>query len=627
MNERAPGFVKYPKANRFNSPPSTPAVEDKLKRIYYKIKKVIGDYHPTQYDRNLTDKENKTLNSLRDKPFIFLPSDKGGEFCVIEENIYTTLGMEHLSDTNTYRKIEHMMPATIEKKINLVWKTVCKRRKLKPHIAASFTSNNTEIPKFYHLIKTHKPGSNLKIRPIVSNVNGPTTRIAWLLSFLLKPLLVDVPAHLESSKTLMQRIQQLDPDVLRQYPYPCSLDVVALYTSIPPQDAITSIIDKLEYNLFNYYGLRTDDIKELLEVVLRNTYLQFNGHTFLQVKGLAMGSSVSGILAIVFMDYLEKKALLSFTHIGLYGRYVDDIFALVINRDEAEKLQTTMNQQHSSIAFELELPDSNNSLSLLDFNVQLTNGETYFRFYKKAARKDIFVNFGTALSFTSKITIAANERVRITERCSSEEQKEIYSQKLDQLLRKNGFTADAIQLTRARQRRQHREVDKVEPFYFHIPFISDKVNNRIKRIFLQEKLDIRLYHLNTSLRNRLAKRTKELNTCTIDNCITRPTNQCFKRNVVYEVKCNKCHKAYIGSTIRHLHTRIIEHLRTDRNSSIFKHIETCQNSDNYSIRTLAQDRDVINLRIREGILIHERKPQINSRDELSEFKDFLIQID
>jgi hypothetical protein len=69
---------------------------------------------------------------------------------------------------------------------------------------------------------------------MVSNVNAPTHKISLLLSRILKPLLKTVPAHLESSEELINQLKILEA---KQHLYPFSLDVVALYTSIPILDA------------------------------------------------------------------------------------------------------------------------------------------------------------------------------------------------------------------------------------------------------------------------------------------------------------------------------------------------------------------------------------------------------
>ena len=42
--------------------------------------------------------------------------------------------------------------------------------------------------------------------------------------------------------------------------------------------------------------------------------------------------------------------------------------------------------------------------------------------------------------------------------------------------------------------------------------------------------------------------------------------------MVYQFKCAGCSACYIGETTRHLSSRIVEHLKTDKNSHIYKHL-------------------------------------------------------
>ena len=46
----------------------------------------------------------------------------------------------------------------------------------------------------------------------------------------------------------------------------------------------------------------------------------------------------------------------------------------------------------------------------------------------------------------------------------------------------------------------------------------------------------------------------------------------LRLNVVYKFTCVKCNSAYVGETRRHLSTRVREHLVTDKNSHILKHL-------------------------------------------------------
>ena len=46
------------------------------------------------------------------------------------------------------------------------------------------------------------------MRQIVFNTNGPITWLAWLLTNILRPMLKEVPPHLENSMQLIETIQK-----------------------------------------------------------------------------------------------------------------------------------------------------------------------------------------------------------------------------------------------------------------------------------------------------------------------------------------------------------------------------------------------------------------------------------
>ena len=132
-----------------------------------------------------------------------------------------------------------MTAKTIEKKVNLVWKNVCPRNQFPPFVINSVTASNTELPKFYNLIKTHKTGAGIKIRPTVSNINGPTQRISRLLSRTLAHMLKNVPAYLGNSYELIKCIQDGDSNNKKQgTTIPVQPARCVPGTSIPIQEAI-----------------------------------------------------------------------------------------------------------------------------------------------------------------------------------------------------------------------------------------------------------------------------------------------------------------------------------------------------------------------------------------------------
>ena len=90
-----------------------------------------------------------------------------------------------------------------------------------------------------------------------------------------------------------------------------SYAVSALFTSVPIDPALKIIKDLLVKDpiLKDRTVIGIDDIILLLEFCLKNTCFSFQGQFFEQVEGVAMGSPVSPIVANLYMEYLEQKAL------------------------------------------------------------------------------------------------------------------------------------------------------------------------------------------------------------------------------------------------------------------------------------------------------------------------------
>ena len=196
---------------------------------------------------------------------------------MIQQDTYTRVAFDHLSDANTYQKVPRMTAKTVQNKVNTAWKKICLQNEFPPFVQRSFLASNTDLPRFYHLLKTHKASPNIKIRPIISNINGPTQRISWLLANAFKSILKNVEAHLENSLELIRCIQAGDLTTNKALPYPCSLDVVSLYTTIPIQEAITNATDRI---LNPVLHLSREDVSDLLQVTLNNMYFSFRDQFF-----------------------------------------------------------------------------------------------------------------------------------------------------------------------------------------------------------------------------------------------------------------------------------------------------------------------------------------------------------
>ena len=112
-------------------------------------------------------------------------------------------------------------------------------------------------------------------------------------------------------------------EVLNFHSFPCSLDVVNMFTSIPSGEAVDVLYNKLLSSKFCYYGILPMDIRDLLLVLLNNNYFRYGKYYYKQMSGVPMGSKLSGILADVFMCHMEELVISSLPT-PLYYRYVND---------------------------------------------------------------------------------------------------------------------------------------------------------------------------------------------------------------------------------------------------------------------------------------------------------------
>ena len=82
-----------------------------------------------------------------------------------------------------------------------------------------------------------------------------------------------------------------------------------------------------------------------------------------------MGSSISGILAISYMDRLERRALNICPPDTFFTRYIDDILIVTSSEEEAKIIIEKFQNTDSHIQFKAEHPDNTGSLALLDFRL------------------------------------------------------------------------------------------------------------------------------------------------------------------------------------------------------------------------------------------------------------------
>lgn len=139
-----------------------------------------------------------------------------------------------------------------------------------------------------------------------------------------------------------------------------SFDVVSLYTNIPINEAIEFI-----------KRITNPDTAYLVGICLTSTFFSFDGEFYEQTCSVTMGSPLSSVVANLFMEDFESKAL-AFSRLlpKLWKRFVYDTFFIWSHgKEKLELFFLHLNNQSSSIKFTMEF-ECNGSLPSLTSSSQ-----------------------------------------------------------------------------------------------------------------------------------------------------------------------------------------------------------------------------------------------------------------
>ena len=165
----------------------------------------------------------------------------------------------------------------------------------------NLSSNSEPKPgRFYILPKIHKQGN--PGRPIIISSNGhPTERISEFVDYHLKPLVQTLPSFIKDTTHFLLQLQKLGP--LPDNAIVVTQDVSSLYTNIPHNKGI----DACRYFLNTRQdkslspSLPTENICDLIRMILTMSNFSFNNEHYLQKNPTAMGTRMAPSYANLFM--------------------------------------------------------------------------------------------------------------------------------------------------------------------------------------------------------------------------------------------------------------------------------------------------------------------------------------
>jgi hypothetical protein len=201
------------------------------------------------------------------------------------------------------------------------------------------------------------------MRPIVPCHKAIQNPAAKYVSKALKPIIKSAPTILHGTKDLAIKLSQLKLTPNCQF-FIITGDVVAFYPNIDAKKCF-EIAHKLHEEHLNTLDIAdaTDLPKDLAAKILifskcmtvanENLITMYDGKYYKQKRGLAMGIACAPDLANLYGFWFER--ILKITEhplIPFYGRYIDDVFAIIYASSEAEAINIISQVKYDNCTIE-----------------------------------------------------------------------------------------------------------------------------------------------------------------------------------------------------------------------------------------------------------------------------------
>ncbi|XP_044758812.1 uncharacterized protein LOC123316653 [Coccinella septempunctata] len=210
--------------------------------------------------------------------------------------------MYSIVNTDDFKQAPRDPTPTIQRKSNKIVTTLENLNILSKEQAKSMRCYNSVSPRMYGNPKIHK--ENFPMRPIVSDVQGPTCELSKYIAQILTDAYDQNNTYfVKDSFDFSMKVNNIE--IPSDYVV-ISLDVINLFGNISKElvlEAIESNWNKIE----EVCNIPKEYFKEIITFLLESGYFIFDGNFYLQLFGCIMGSRLSPILSLYVMDFLKLR--------------------------------------------------------------------------------------------------------------------------------------------------------------------------------------------------------------------------------------------------------------------------------------------------------------------------------
>ncbi|KFD62914.1 hypothetical protein M514_24954 [Trichuris suis] len=328
-----------------------------------------------------------------------------------------------------------------------------------------------------------------------------------------------------------------------------SYDVKDLFTSIPMDitlNALENLLDK-DSTLSQRTSLKAFHVKKLVSFCMKEAnYFRFGEQCFMQNSGAPMGSSLSPVLAEVFMEHLEERAFSTANESivpVLFKRYVDDVFAITKSGEDEAFLNHLNSLFPACISFTIE-KEEDGRLPFLDALIIKEGDRLKTTVYRKPTHSDRYLHFSShhPRSVMRGVISGMVERARAI--CD----EEFLAKELGHIKTtffSNGYPAALISsaTTHATARPEEHVPSPTAPLLI-LPYYNG-LGEKIKR--MGRTVGFQVYFKSAASVRSIVRNDK----------VRMAPNE--KPGVIYEILCT-CSASYIGETGNSLSHRYEQHL-------------------------------------------------------------------
>ena len=395
-----------------------------------------------KFRRNLSMAEMRIMRSLRaSRELVIKPADKNLGLCVISIDWYIDEGYRQMRAGN-YERPSFSMASMLSKLDTFL---AAHSRSIDytegKWLRHQRQTGQFRLAVFYMLPKLHK--DPIKGRPIVASRAWVFTPLSQWIAYHLNKVLETCDTVLPSTASIVTKLRTfsdpLDGDV-----YLVTADASDMYNNIPVDQAILAVGSLLLRR--NISPQLATAITAALELVLNNNYFSFDGSTYRQTAGIAMGTPCAPPLAQLFVAVLEEdlKASLDTRWPALYKRYIDDSFAIFKGpREQLDSFLAAQQAMHPNLRWTSVV--SQKAVAFLDLTIWLgRDGRLGYSVHTKALNAFQYI---PPYSFHAPSVARGwilTELFRIRRNSSTELARLYASLKFFKRLRKRGYTANFL---------------------------------------------------------------------------------------------------------------------------------------------------------------------------------------